>query len=120
MKRLRTLVPFVGLQPRVTPPEHEFDADDEPSFKLLRAAFEQYEAGGWTFDAHVQTDAARFLAFCSLAVLGDAENYQTGGMLLRTTDGEQRFELTVRRVEGKTPQERIAELEAELAAAKAA
>ena len=83
---------------------------------MRHESFERYEDGTYRHDAVVQREAARWLAYVGYLLLGDAPNRSTTSMTIDVRDETQKYELTVRRVPGKTPAERIGELEAELAA----
>ena len=86
-------------------------SENEPDLKILRASF---EAGGG-LDLTVQSEAAKFLAFCMMQMVGDAPNYVTSGFGLKAMHEWEMFEMTVRRVPcKKLPVDRIRELEEEV------
>lgn len=85
--------------------------------KLLREAYELHKDGRWEYRGELQDEAFRFLGFVAATAMRAVPNYLTTTLTMQVTDDTwQQYELTLRHMTGKTPQERIGELEAELAA----
>lgn len=92
------------------------DPTEEPydGIEFLRSEFQSYEEGEWEASATVRTEAAQFLGFLAVCMMGDEENFCASTLEMTVPSGKDRYDIQVERVGGKTVAEEIAELRARL------